>query len=73
MAYRPNDLLSVTKAAKEKGVDAATIRRACAKGKLKCTKIGVRAWVVRWGDLEGWAPSTRGRKRKDAEAGERDI
>lgn len=64
MTYLPNDLLSVTKAAEEKGVDAATIRRACAKGKLTCIKIGERAWAIRWRDLEEWTPSPKGRKRR---------
>jgi len=48
MAYKPNDLLSVAKAAEEKGVDVATIRRACASGRLKCVKVGERAWALRW-------------------------
>lgn len=64
MSHRPNELLSVSEAAAAKGVDVATIRRACVKGSLKCEKIGEKVWAIRWRDLESWAPTNRGRKRK---------
>lgn len=60
-----SDLLSVSRAAEEKGVNAATIRRACVDGKLRCVKLGERAWAVRWRDLESWTRSARGRKKRD--------
>lgn len=65
MAYRPNDMLSVAEAAAAKGVDVATIRRACVSQRIRCQKLNEKAWAIRWRDLEPWAPTTRGRKRAD--------
>ena len=60
MSYRPNDALSVYQASVIKGVDVSTIRRACADGRLRCERLGQRAWLIRWRDLEPWTPSDRG-------------
>jgi hypothetical protein len=68
MEYRLSALLSVKDAAVAKGVDVATIRRACQHGLLKCTKINDRAWVIRWRDLARWEPQRQRRTRTELEA-----
>lgn len=70
MEYRPNDLLSVKQAAEAKGVDIATIRRACHDKKLKCMKVNERAWAIRWRDVQQWEPQRQRRTRAEIAAEE---
>jgi excisionase family DNA binding protein len=48
----PDELLSVTQAAKELDMHPDSVRRAILQDRLKATKIGPRAWVIRRRDLE---------------------
>lgn len=55
-----DELLSVTQAAKELDVLPDTVRRAAQQGRIKATKVGPRAWVIRREDLEEYRARRQG-------------
>lgn len=65
MIYRPNQYVSTGQAAKEKGVDVATIRRACVDGEIPAELAGGR-YIMLWRDVEPWQPGKAGRPKKTA-------
>lgn len=50
----PEEMLSVTAAAEELGMRADAVRRACQQERLRATKIGLRAWVIKRRDLDAY-------------------
>ena len=49
-----DEFLTVQQAADIADVNISTIKRACAAARLKATKHGQRAWLIRRVDLDDW-------------------
>jgi excisionase family DNA binding protein len=57
-----SEWISVPEAARLKGVAESYVRVAIRSGRLNGAKVG-RSYIVRRGEVDGWRPGLRGRRR----------
>jgi excisionase family DNA binding protein len=55
--------ISVIQAAARTGLNASTIRKYCAQGKLPAKQVG-KVWIIQEADLKYAVPDRRGPKKK---------